>query len=350
MAQGIKGPDPGFAKLKNDLASGEIGTAYLFHGEESYLREYYLSQLREALVPAGFEEFNLHRLEGKGLTAQALTEAAEAMPMMAQRTMVQVVDWDLFKLAEDQRKLLIALLEDLPAYCCLVFVYEHLEYKPVKTYKKLCAALDKSVQAVKFEEQSQRELLKWVSKRFKAAGHTIDAETAEHLIFTCGSLMNGLIPEIGKIAAYAKGERITKADIDAVAAPVLEAQVFEMTNALSKGNFDKSAEVLGTLLKLQVEPFKILAIVGMEVRRLYAARTAIDSHRDKFWLMERCGIRSDYPARLLMENARRVDRQWCARAVKRCCQLDVRIKSVNGVDGASELKLLLMELAQEARA
>ena len=350
MAVKRKAPDAGYVKLKKDLAEGEIGPAYLFHGEESYLREYYLSQLRERLVPAGVEAFNFHRLEGRGLTAQALTEAVEAMPMMAERTMVQVTDWDLFKLAEEQRKPLIALLEDLPDYCCLVFVYEHLEYKPVKTYKKLCAALEKSVQVVKFEEQDQREILKWISRRFKAAGRSIDAETAEHLIFTCGSLMNGLIPEIGKIAAYARGERITKADIDAVAAPVLEAQVFEMTGALSKGDFDRAAEVLGTLLKLQEEPFLILAMIGREVRRLYAARTAIDSHRDKLWLMERCGIRSDYPARLLMENARRVDRQWCARAVKRCCELDVRIKSVNGVDGASELKLLLMELAQEARA
>ena len=350
MAVKRKAPDAGYVKLKKDLAEGEIGPAYLFHGEESYLREYYLSQLRERLVPAGVEAFNFHRLEGRGLTAQALTEAVEAMPMMAERTMVQVTDWDLFKLAEEQRKPLIALLEDLPYYCCLVFVYEHLEYKPVKTYKKLCAALEKSVQVVKFEEQDQREILKWISRRFKAAGRSIDAETAEHLIFTCGSLMNGLIPEIGKIAAYARGERITKADIDAVAAPVLEAQVFEMTGALSKGDFDRAAEVLGTLLKLQEEPFLILAMIGREVRRLYTARTALDSHRDKFWLMERWNMRSDYAARLLLENARRVDRRWCERAVRRCCDLDARIKSVNGADGAEELKLLLMELAQEARA
>ena len=348
MAVKRKAPDAGYVKLKKDLAEGEIGPAYLFHGEESYLREYYLSQLRVRLVPAGVEAFNFHRLEGRGLTAQALTEAVEAMPMMAERTMVQVTDWDLFKLAEEQRKPLIALLEDLPYYCCLVFVYEHLEYKPVKTYKKLCAALEKSVQVVKFEEQDQREILKWISRRFKAAGRSIDAETAEHLIFTCGSLMNGLIPEIGKIAAYARGERITKADIDAVAAPVLEAQVFEMTGALSKGDFDRAAEVLGTLLKLQEEPFLILAMIGREVRRLYTARTALDSHRDKFWLMERWNMRSDYAARLLLENARRVDRRWCERAVRRCCELDMRIKSVNGVDGAEELKLLLMELAQEA--
>ena len=229
-----------------------------------------------------------------------------------------------------------------------MIVYDQIEYKPNKTYKKLYAALDKHVQAVKFEEQSQNEILKWVSKRFKAAGHTIDAPTAEHLLFTCGSLMNGLIPEIGKIAAYAKGERVTKADIDAVAAPVLEAQVFEMTGAVSKGNFDRAAEVLGTLLKLQEEPIMLLALIGKELRKLHTARIALDTGRDKFWLMERWNMRSDYPARLLLDNAKKVSREWCANGVKRCYEVDLRMKSVNGVDGAAELKLLLMELAQGA--
>ena len=339
------GKNAGYEQLKADLAADTLGTVYIFHGEESYLREFYLSEMKKKLV-GGFESFNYHRLEGKGLTVQALTEAVEAMPMMTQRTMVQVIDWDMYKLNEEQRNSLIALLEDFPPYCCLTLVYDQVEYKPNKTYKKLYAALDKHTQTVKFEEQSQNEILKWVSRRFKATGHTIDAPTAEHLLFTCGSLMNGLIPEIEKIGAYAKGERITKADIDAVAAPVLEAQVFEMTSAVSKGNFDHAAEVLGTLLQLQEEPFMLLALIGKELRKLHTARIALDTGRDKFWLMERWNMRSDYPAKLLMDNAKRVTRDWCANAVKRCYEVDLRIKSVNGVDGAEELKLLLMELAQ----
>ena len=343
------GGNAGYDKFRADLAAGTLGTVYIFHGEESYLREYYLSEMHKALVPPGFEEFNYHRLEGKGLTAQALQETCEAMPMMAERTMVQIIDWDLFKLSEEQRNGVIALLEDFPDYCCLVLVYDQMEYKPNKTYKKLYAALEKAAQVVKFEEQSQSEILKWVSRRFKATGHTIDAPTAEHLLFTCGSLMNGLIPEIGKIASYAKAERITKEDIDAVAAPVLEAQVFEMTNAVSKGDFDRAADVLGSLLKLQEEPFMLLALIGKELRKLHTARIALDTGRDKFWLMERWNMRSDYPAKLLMDNARRVNRSWCARAVKRCYEVDLRIKSVNGTDGAEELKFLLMELAQGVR-
>ncbi len=347
MAEKKKSPDTGFAKLKDELSSGELANIYLFHGEESYLREYYLSEMKKQLI-TNFESFNFHRLEGKGLTVQTLTNTVEAMPMMAQRTMVQVTDWDLYKLSEEQRSGLIALLEDFPPYCCLVFVYDQIEYKPNKTYKKLYAAMEKLVRTVKFEEQSQREILRWVSRRFKALDHTIDAPTAEHLLFTCGSLMNALIPEIGKIAAYAKHEQITRADIDAVAVPVLEAQVFDMTNAVSKGDFNRAATVLGTLLKLQEEPIKLLSIIGSELRQLRTARIALDTGRDKFWLMERWNIRSSYRAGLLLDNARRVSRRWCAHAVRRCYEVDVRLKSVNGVSGPSELTLLLMELAQTA--
>ncbi len=54
-------------------------------------------------------------------------------------------------------------------------------------------------------------------------------------------------------------------------------------------------------------------------------------------------------ARRLRDSARRGSRQWCANAVRRGYETDLRIKSVAGGDGADELKLLLMELAREGR-
>ena len=75
-------------RLRADLKAGSPANMYIFYGEETYLRDRYLEELRQLLVPAGFEEFNYHRLPGKGLTVQDLTETVEAMPMMAQHTLV----------------------------------------------------------------------------------------------------------------------------------------------------------------------------------------------------------------------------------------------------------------------
>ncbi len=41
-----------YQKLKTDLKEGNpLGNAYLFYGEESYLREYYLGELRKTTDP-----------------------------------------------------------------------------------------------------------------------------------------------------------------------------------------------------------------------------------------------------------------------------------------------------------
>ena len=339
-----KSDNTAFQKLKADLSAGTPENVYIFYGEESYLREYYLGELRKALVPAGFEEFNYHRLDGKDLTVQTLAEMAEAMPMMAERTMIVVTDFDLFRLGEDQRNQLTALLEDVPPYCCMVFVYDTVEYKPNRTMKKLCKALADHAQAVEFRQADNSDLVAWIARRFRALGKGIDRQTAEHLIFTCGPLMTGLIPEIAKIGSFAKGPAVTVADIDAVADPVLSAEVFRLSDAVLAENYDQAAGILGDLLKMQTEPILILGMLGSQLRRIYTARMAVDSGKDKYWLMELWGYKSDYPVKLLLSAAKKTTLDWCADAVKQCQTLDRRMKSEKGIDSAGELKLLLVRL------
>ena len=331
-------------KFKEDLAAGTPGPAYIFYGEETYLRSYYLGELRKKLIPPGFEEFNDHALDGRILTVEALAEVVEAMPMLAERTLTVVTDWDIFKLGEEQREKLQTLLSDLPDYGCLVFVYDTIPYKPNRSMKKLCKALSDHVEAVEFAPVSGSDLAAWVARRFRALDKDIDHQTAEHLIFTCGSLMTGLVPEIAKIAAYAKGKTVTEKDIDAVAAPQLSAEVFKLSDAVLKGDYDSAAGILGDLLKLQTEPILINAALGSQLRRIYTARIALDTGKDKAWLMELWGMKSDYPARLLLTAAKRTTAQWCADAVRMSQTLDRRLKSERGIDGSGELKMLLVNL------
>lgn len=340
-----RGRSGGYEALRAAIKAGVPANLYIFYGEERYLLQTMARQLKELLIPGGFEEFNYHRLTGKGLTVQELAETAEAMPMMAEHTLITVTDMDIFKLDESQRTALIDLLGDFPPYCTLVFLYEQVPYKRDGKMKKLCAALNEYVQEVEFVQQERSDLLKWLKRRFAATGHDIDQTAADHLLFTCGSLMRGLIPEVEKIAAYARHERITVADIDAVAEPVLDARIFDMTNAVTARNYDRAAAILADLLRMQTEPIAILAALGKELRRLYTARLALDGGKDRVWLKELWSMSSDYPAKLLLQAAKNVDHDWCRQAVKRSQTLDRRMKSERNMDSEGELKLFLMELA-----
>ena len=101
MAKNI---DPnGLQTLKAQIKAGQPERLYVFHGEEVFLLRYYLNQLQKLLVDELTESFNFTRLNSENFDLQTFVDAVESFPMMAQTTMVQVDDVDLFKLQEAER-------------------------------------------------------------------------------------------------------------------------------------------------------------------------------------------------------------------------------------------------------
>ena len=344
MPPKTKADNAGYQKLKKDLSAGTPGQLYLFHGEETYLRDHYLGKLREQLLSGGMGEFNLHELPARDMSPHALEEAIDCLPMMGARTLVQVTDYDLFKAGEKDREEYIRILSQLPDYVCVVFVYDLIDYKG-DARTKLAAALKQHGTVVNFVRQDQGDLADWVRRRFRALGKDIDSRLALELIFLCGDLMTNLIGEIEKIGAYAKGSRITRADIEAVATPQLDAVVFRMTDAIGEKNFDRAASVLGELFQMQEPPVKIMWSLGRQMRQLYSARLALENGRGSGWVASLWNLKP-YPADKLMQSARRFTLPWCRRAVVRCGQTDLAMKST-GQDGQELLTTLLLELANQ---
>lgn len=334
----------GLEKLKKDLSAGQPGQLYIFHGEETFLRDHYLRRLQEMILTGGLGEFNRHDIGAKDMSPHALEEAVDCLPMMAERTFILVIDFDLFKAGEQDREEYIRILSNLPAYCCLVFLYDLIDYKP-DARTKLAQTLKQHAAAVNFPRQGQRELADWVRRHFKAQGKDIDIRLCEYLIELCGDLMHGLQQEIGKVSAYARGPKITQADIDAVATPQLSAVVFRIADAIGEKNFDKAAKILGELYQMQKSPYEILAALGKQLRQLYSARLALNERKNAAYVAQLWGMR--YPADRLMVSARRFSLPWCRRAVLRCAKTDLAMKST-GQDPKELLTTLLLELANAA--
>ena len=334
----------GFSRLKQDLAAGQPGQLYIFHGEETYLRDYYLGRLREAILTGGLGEFNRHDLSGKDMSPRALEEAVDCLPMMAERTLVQVTDFDIFKAGEKDREEYMRILSNLPDYCCLVLVYDLMEYKP-DARTKLAAVLKQHGTAVNFARQEVPELAEWVRRHFRALGKDIDIRLCRQLIELCGDLMQNLDQEIEKIGAYARADRITMADIEAVATPQLSAGVFRIAEAIGEKNYDDAARVLGELYRMQVTPYEIMGAFGAQMRKLYSARLALSQGRGADYVGRLWGMK--FPANKLMNTARRFSLPWCRRAVIRCAQTDLAMKST-GQDAKELMTSLLLELAGTA--
>lgn len=336
----------GLQVLKTAIRSKQPEQFYIFHGEEAFLLQHYLGQLQKVILDELTESFNFHRFNSENFDIRDFADAVENLPMMAEHTLVQVDDIDLFKLPEDSRNKIVEILSDIPEYCTVVLVYHTLEFKPDKRLKKLWEAVSKA-QIVEFAKQSQRDLVTWITRHFAARGKYISQQLCLYLLELTDGTMTSLKGEIEKIAAFSGADTICQADIDAVTEPVLDAVVFRMTDQLGAKEYGQAMDTLQKLLKMQHEPIVILGAIGGYLRRLGTARTLQDRGCGAGELMKLCGI-SDYAARKTMSAARQFSPAFFKKAMELLLETDRKMKTSYD-DPQRLLELLILQLAQEAR-
>ena len=310
--------------LADSIKAGQIGSFYIFHGEERYLLEHCLGSIRSFICPEGLDGFNYKRFEGKGLQIADIEDAVDTLPVFAERTLVEIHDFDVFGNAEKLR--LVDVFSDLPDYICVVIVYDTLVYKPdgrIGADKKILSA----AKAVEFTVQEENMLVKWITRHFRDAGKLIGAADAEYLIHITGGYMSPLHGEIEKVAAYATNERVTRADIDAVVTPVLDAVVYRLTDALVRRQHGAAMRILDELLRMREAPQMIMFSISSKMRQFLAARVCIENRLDTKALIDMSGIKHEFQAKMLMDTARKTTLSGCREAVLHCADTAFALNS-----------------------
>lgn len=336
----------GYKDMKKALTSGSVEKMYIFTGEEAFLREHCVAQLKKQLVEGVCEQFNHHVFQGGSLDLTALASAIDSYPMMSDRSLITVTDYDIFAQNQENRDRLVDIFNDLPDYCCLVFIYDTISYKADGRYKKLCAAIDANGQVIEFTQQSQSELNSWIRKKFKSLGKEVSASDADYLMFLCGGLMTTLSQEIEKLAAFASDGAVTRAAMDQLVEPTVETVVFDMTNAIADKDFAKALTKLRYLYQKKEEPIGLLSVLASQLRQFYVARLALAQGKNSAYLQKLWGLRSSYAVDLRIKSAKRFSLDWCRKALRLCAETDLKMKST-GYDKELMLEMLILELAEK---
>ncbi len=337
-----------YKALREAVQNKQVGTLYFFHGEEPYLQEYYLRQIRKMLLPEGLEEFNHRTARADTCSLEWLEQAIDSLPVMSERTLVEVEDWDPFSLNKKDMPRFLKLVEDIPEYCCLIFVYDTIPWKG-DSRTKLGALLKDRNANVSFNKQEQSDLIAFIAREFKRTKHTITNEDARYLIFRCGNEMSNLAGEVAKLSAYCTQPQITQADIDFITVPVMEAVVFQITDAIAARDFDKAANAMSDLLYSSEDPYKIIAVIGKYFRQLYSARLCQDHYESMQTFMQLWGMKNSYPAEKLFAAAKKFRINWCRYALRRCAEISIDFRDNYGEE-IDLLTGLMMELSTGIQA
>ena len=314
-----------YERLKADLKAGTPRGAYVFYGEERYLLADAVKKLRD-MIPAETAEFNHHRMDGRSFSPDAFAEAVDALPVFAERTLIEVNDADFAKLGDETRRAIVQTLRDVPEYACVVFVC------PEGAAPDWRAASSKEIASlvtkVEFQRLDEQKLVSWTARRLAASGKKMTRQAAERFVMMTGGLMTNMVTELEKLSAYCAGDTVDVKDVELLVTPVADVKTWKFTDTVLRRRADDAFSLMGELLRMpDMDGYTVIYALAGTVRQLMIARVCAQKRVSVKEFMALAGVRSEYPAKNLMSAAGGVTLSQCVQACRAANETLLRLNS-----------------------
>ena len=324
---------------------------YLFFGGEDYLKYTYSKEVYKRVLDGTFDEFNHIILYGEEFTPAVLSQAIGALPMMAEKKLVEVRCVDFNSMKKDTLLALCDVLSTLGENEHTVLIIRadndffsagRLPNNPSEIYR----SLTKYLTPVEFEFPTPARLKSWVLRHFSDNGVEFDQSLTDKLVEVCGHDMWSLSNEIDKLCAYisetGKGA-LTKADIENVCCKTMEYDDFQLTNALLAKDKKLVFETLHRQKMTHEPPFTILASIVRMYSELLLVQRLISRGLTNPQIKDATGIHevkiSKYRRAITGENPKKFKR-----AQELCLEADVKSKSQSNVTSYIAVERLISAL------
>lgn len=257
---------------------------YLLYGDDEFAINEVVTSLQAKLGNPTTAGMNTTRLDGLVASLDDLAMTARAMPLLAKRRLVIMVNpLARFNTPTSQNKFK-ALLDSIPDSTALVLV----EYHPLTTEKERKAGKTNWLEAWadaageraykrEYTRQRGEAMTSWIMERAKRDGGEFTLSAAERLYELTGDEPRLTDQEIIKLLTYVNYARpVAREDVEHLTPEARQGNIFNMVDSLGNKDGKKAQEMLHHLLQDQ-EPRVIFAMVVRQFRLLIQAREVLDN-------------------------------------------------------------------------
>jgi DNA polymerase III subunit delta len=329
-------------ELQRALGQDQLEPLYLLIGCEGYLRDEWAREISDAaLRETLLREFNEATFSLLNGGPQSVIAAAEQLPMMSTRRVVQVKDFG--KLGEADEAVLIRYLKNPAPSSVVIFNTSDLDKR-----RLLTKALLDSCLVVEFPALKDGEAMQWIKGRLKELKIDADQQALADVVALVGTDVQTLKSELDKLASAAgESRRITLAMVEDLTGRFRELSNFELGDHLMSRNRKAAVETLHRLLEGGAEPLMLIGVLAGNFRRLALAKDVLKqgSTADVFKAVSMPFFKRD----AFIKTLRRLDAEKIAQGLKLIAAADLAIKT--SVAGSApkgprlQIEMLVCELA-----
>ena len=240
-----------------EVHGARIAPLYLFIGKEDFLVDECVRQIIELLVPAEMRGFNLDVMYGSNSDAKDVVAHASSYPMMGDRRVVIVKEFEKLVIGETAKEIVANYLQHLLESTCLVLISGDPDFR-----KRPFTELKKFAKIISCDQFYDNQVPAWIAARVRLKQKDASPEACRMLQAYVGNSLRSLDNEIDKLLIYI-GERkeITGEDIAAVVGASKGFTVFDLQNCIGKKDMKESLTVLARMLEAGESPQLIIVML-----------------------------------------------------------------------------------------
>jgi DNA polymerase-3 subunit delta len=262
--------------LRKQLAAGETDPLYMLVGADDLEKSAVASEFAE-MVEEDLRAFNVERMYGGETKVDQVVDAANTLPMMAQRRVVVVAEAEKLlmpkresKASEEEQERLEAFIKDPPAHATVVFVCGPLDRRRrvVQLLLKVAHVVDCGT--IESDADAQR----WVKARAAREKMTIEPAAVGELVARAGLDIVRLRAGFDRLTLYAMGQpAITVEDVRQSVSAGPEAQAdWGIANAIQRNDVREALRELGLAFDSGDVAVKILGQIRIAAEKLSGPR------------------------------------------------------------------------------
>lgn len=354
-------------KIKEQLKSKNLSKTYLFHGNEPFLVDYYVGEIKKLVLDNDNQSLNLLTFENK-IDIDDVIDACDTFPIFTEKKLVIVKNSGLFyskakkstvanedediQEEEDSKpeqivssgsraqEALGEYIPEIPETACLVFIESNVD-KRLKAYKQLA----KYGTVLEFNRNKPKYLVPWVIKGMNSVGKVITDEAAEYLVAISDPDMYTLRNEIFKLSSYA-GERkeITIDDVKLLAIPTIKSVIFDLLDAVARKNTQRALIILDDILTLKEPEQKILAMLSKQTGDLLKLKLLMEERTSQTDINQYFQGKHPYAMKVMTEQARSMDADYLKVLLKNLMEAETSYKK-GLIEPRLALELLLENIS-----
>ena len=205
---------------------------------------------------------------------------------------------------------------------------------------------EKHGRLLRYDVPKPSSLHSWARAELERLGVSADADAARALVELVGDDTVALASELEKVAAWADGEPVGRAEVEQLATPGREAAAWALTDAWGARDLPALLEACDLALEKK-EPFLLAVGLAAHVGRVRAAQALAEQGLRTREVAAQLKMK-EYPARKALQHAERYSRDELDSALVRFAELDAAIKGASRLSGELELVRALIDVTRPA--